>query len=309
MSTISGTGRPSARRQLAGDELGDERLRALARAAELQDVQAVVVGLDEPGHRAALAQRRDVAGGGHRPRRRHRGRAVAHGGDLSDRETGPARAGIVAAHEDTAMSALPIGFGMGLLVAAQIGPMSLFLIRSVLRGSLRTGLAIGGGIAVVDTLYAAAGAAGAAPCCRSTACASSSASPGRSSWPSSACARSTARSACVLAPRPTRRSRRRGALRHLARRDGLEPADDRVVGGALRRRLRRRRGGHAGVGGRAARGRRPREPDDGEHDGARRLGHPPVGRARASCAPSTPSPGPACSASPASWATARCDEP
>ena len=61
------------------------------------------------------------------------------------------------------MSALPIGFGMGLLVAAQIGPMSLFLIRSVLRGSLRTGLAIGGGIAVVDTLYAAAGAAGAAP--------------------------------------------------------------------------------------------------------------------------------------------------
>src|SRR4051794_10074229 len=61
------------------------------------------------------------------------------------------------------MSALPMGFGMGLLVAAQIGPMSLFLIRSVLRGSLRTGLAIGAGIAAIDTLYAAAGAAGAAP--------------------------------------------------------------------------------------------------------------------------------------------------
>src|SRR3954462_8813251 len=61
------------------------------------------------------------------------------------------------------MSALPVGFGMGLLVAAQIGPMSLFLIRSVLRGSLATGLAIGAGIAVIDTLYAAAGAAGAAP--------------------------------------------------------------------------------------------------------------------------------------------------
>src|SRR3954463_1739234 len=61
------------------------------------------------------------------------------------------------------MSALPIGFGMGLLVAAQLGPMSLFLIRSVLRGSLATGLAIGAGIAVIDTLYAAAGAAGAAP--------------------------------------------------------------------------------------------------------------------------------------------------
>src|ERR671929_29859 len=61
------------------------------------------------------------------------------------------------------MSALGTGFGMGLLVAAQIGPMSLFLIRSVLRGSLGTGLAIGAGIAAIDTLYAAAGAAGAAP--------------------------------------------------------------------------------------------------------------------------------------------------
>jgi putative LysE/RhtB family amino acid efflux pump len=61
------------------------------------------------------------------------------------------------------VSALGIGFGMGLLVAAQVGPMSLFLIRSVLRGSLRIGLAIGAGIAVIDTLYAAAGAAGAAP--------------------------------------------------------------------------------------------------------------------------------------------------
>jgi putative LysE/RhtB family amino acid efflux pump len=61
------------------------------------------------------------------------------------------------------MGALAIGFGMGFLVAAQIGPMSLFLIRSVLRGSVRTGLAIGAGIALVDTLYAAAGSAGAAP--------------------------------------------------------------------------------------------------------------------------------------------------
>jgi putative LysE/RhtB family amino acid efflux pump len=61
------------------------------------------------------------------------------------------------------MSSLPIGFGMGLFVAAQLGPLSLFLIRSVLRGSLTTGLAIGAGIAIIDTLYAAAGAAGAAP--------------------------------------------------------------------------------------------------------------------------------------------------
>jgi putative LysE/RhtB family amino acid efflux pump len=52
---------------------------------------------------------------------------------------------------------------MGFLVAAQLGPMSLLLIRSTLRGSLAVGLAVGGGIAAVDTLYAAAGAAGAAP--------------------------------------------------------------------------------------------------------------------------------------------------
>ena len=61
------------------------------------------------------------------------------------------------------MAPLWIGFGLGFFVAAQLGPLSLFLIRSTLRGSLVTGLAIGGGIAVVDTLYAAAGAAGAAP--------------------------------------------------------------------------------------------------------------------------------------------------
>ena len=61
------------------------------------------------------------------------------------------------------MSELLLGFGLGFFVAAQLGPLSLFLIRSVLRGSLQTGLAIGAGIAVIDTLYAAAGAAGAAP--------------------------------------------------------------------------------------------------------------------------------------------------
>jgi putative LysE/RhtB family amino acid efflux pump len=60
------------------------------------------------------------------------------------------------------MHALTIGFGLGFLVAMQLGPMSLFLIRSTLRGGWAVGLAIGGGIALVDALYAAAGAAGAA---------------------------------------------------------------------------------------------------------------------------------------------------
>ena len=56
-----------------------------------------------------------------------------------------------------------VGFGLGFLVALQLGPMSLFLIRSTLRAGLLTGLGVGAGIAVVDALYAAAGAAGAAP--------------------------------------------------------------------------------------------------------------------------------------------------
>lgn len=60
------------------------------------------------------------------------------------------------------MHALTIGFGLGFLVAMQLGPMSLFLIRSTLRGGWTVGLSIGAGIAVVDALYAAAGAAGAA---------------------------------------------------------------------------------------------------------------------------------------------------
>ena len=61
------------------------------------------------------------------------------------------------------MTALLVGFGAGFMVSMQLGPLSLFLIRSTLRGTLAVGLAIGAGIAVVDALYAAAGAAGAAP--------------------------------------------------------------------------------------------------------------------------------------------------
>src|SRR4051794_36596007 len=60
------------------------------------------------------------------------------------------------------MGALVIGFGLGFFVSAQLGPLSLFLIRSTLRSGALVGLSIGAGIAVVDTLYAAAGAAGAA---------------------------------------------------------------------------------------------------------------------------------------------------
>jgi putative LysE/RhtB family amino acid efflux pump len=61
------------------------------------------------------------------------------------------------------MNAAVIGFGLGFFVALQLGPMSLFLIRSTLRSGCRVGLAIGAGIAIVDGLYAAAGAGGATP--------------------------------------------------------------------------------------------------------------------------------------------------
>lgn len=55
-----------------------------------------------------------------------------------------------------------IGFGLGFLVALQLGPMSLLLIRSTLREGVRVGLAIGAGVAMIDAVYAALGAAGAA---------------------------------------------------------------------------------------------------------------------------------------------------
>ena len=61
------------------------------------------------------------------------------------------------------MHAFAIGFGLGFFVALQLGPMSLFLVRTTLRAGWLAGLAVGAGIAVVDALYAACGAAGAAP--------------------------------------------------------------------------------------------------------------------------------------------------
>ena len=60
------------------------------------------------------------------------------------------------------LAALLTGLGLGLFVAAQVGPVSLLCIRSVLRGRLATGLAIGLGAAVIDVAYASLGVAGTA---------------------------------------------------------------------------------------------------------------------------------------------------
>jgi threonine/homoserine/homoserine lactone efflux protein len=60
------------------------------------------------------------------------------------------------------MTSLAVGFGLGLFVGAQPGPVSLLCVRSVLRGALTSGIAIGAGAALIDLLYAGLGLAGAA---------------------------------------------------------------------------------------------------------------------------------------------------
>ncbi len=54
------------------------------------------------------------------------------------------------------------GFALGLLLAAQVGPVTLLIVRSVLRGgrALAVGLAMAGAVAAVDVLYATLGLAG-----------------------------------------------------------------------------------------------------------------------------------------------------
>ena len=52
-------------------------------------------------------------------------------------------------------SAFAAGFGLGILVAAQVGPIWLLCARSVLRGSAQVGIAIGAGAAIIDAFYAA----------------------------------------------------------------------------------------------------------------------------------------------------------
>lgn len=59
------------------------------------------------------------------------------------------------------MELVVLGAGLGVFVAMQPGPMSLYVLRSSVTGGWTTGAAIGAGIALVDTAYAALGAAGA----------------------------------------------------------------------------------------------------------------------------------------------------
>jgi threonine/homoserine/homoserine lactone efflux protein len=60
------------------------------------------------------------------------------------------------------LPALVTGLGLGALVAAQVGPVSLLCIRTTLRYGFAPGLAVGAGAAAVDTVYGALGMLGAA---------------------------------------------------------------------------------------------------------------------------------------------------
>jgi putative LysE/RhtB family amino acid efflux pump len=57
--------------------------------------------------------------------------------------------------------ALASGFGLGFLVAAEVGPIWLLCVRTSVRFGFRPGAAVGAGAATIDTLYAALGIAGA----------------------------------------------------------------------------------------------------------------------------------------------------
>jgi putative LysE/RhtB family amino acid efflux pump len=65
-------------------------------------------------------------------------------------------------------TALFTGFGLGFLVAAQVGPIWLLAARSVVLGRFATGIMIGLGAATIDMTYGALGLAGAASLLRIT---------------------------------------------------------------------------------------------------------------------------------------------
>src|SRR4051794_26740601 len=64
--------------------------------------------------------------------------------------------------------ALMTGLGLGVFVAAQVGPIWLLCARSSLRYGARSGLGIGAGAALVDLCYAVLGVLGAAQLVRIT---------------------------------------------------------------------------------------------------------------------------------------------
>jgi threonine/homoserine/homoserine lactone efflux protein len=66
------------------------------------------------------------------------------------------------ARDESVIGAFAAGFGIGLLVALQVGPIFLLCARTSARFGFAPGAAIGGGAASVDAVYAVLGALGAA---------------------------------------------------------------------------------------------------------------------------------------------------
>jgi putative LysE/RhtB family amino acid efflux pump len=60
------------------------------------------------------------------------------------------------------LRALVAGLGLGLFVAAQVGPVSLLCIRTSARSGFRPGLSVGLGAAIIDLVYATLGVLGVA---------------------------------------------------------------------------------------------------------------------------------------------------
>ena len=168
------------------------------------------------------------------------------------------------------MHAVLVGFGLGFFVALQLGPMSLFLIRSTLRRGLLIGLSIGAGIAVVEALDATLGVAGAVPLV--------TVEPVRIALGIVGGVVLVVLGRTHALQRIPRANRRRERCRGLeqeagvrdgSRRHGVEPVDHRVLGRDLRRRDCGGRGGLGRRCGAAGRRRISRERD---------LVRPPRGR-------------------------------
>jgi threonine/homoserine/homoserine lactone efflux protein len=66
------------------------------------------------------------------------------------------------------VQALAVGFSLGFLVAAEIGPIWLLCARTALRQGFLSGWAIGAGAALIDLVYATLGVAGVAAVLRLT---------------------------------------------------------------------------------------------------------------------------------------------
>ena len=112
-------GQPDRARELADDDLGDERARALAGAAQLRDVELAVVALDERRHRAALAQRRHVA---RREEVPQRSRGGSIGPVSGERRTSRQRRFCPAGSPASPDDARPLGDAAGVGCRLRCGP-------------------------------------------------------------------------------------------------------------------------------------------------------------------------------------------